>query len=245
MIQSAAAVVQNAPRFVKTGKKVVRLIRLCVFDLDGTLIHSLQDLADACNHALRGNGFAAHPVEDYRYFVGDGIRRLIERVLPENCRDELTIARIKQDFDSYYSAHCLDATRPYPGIPQMLRQLAAREVKIAVVSNKPDAFARAIVTQVFGTGVFCTVAGKREGYKVKPDPRALLEILEQQRVPHSECLYIGDSGVDIQTAQNAGVRSVGVCWGFRPVGELTNAGADYLLHKPEELLLILENFQNN
>lgn len=223
----------------------MQLIRMCVFDLDGTLIHSLQDLADACNHALRKNGFAAHPVEDYRYFVGDGIRRLIERVLPEGSRDEAAIAQVKRDFDSYYSVHYLDATRPYPGILQMLRQLAAREIKAAVVSNKPDAFARAIVRQVFGEGVFCTAVGKREGYEVKPDPRAVLEILNQQGIARSDCLYIGDSGVDIQTAQNAGVRSVGVCWGFRPESELTAAGADFLLKKPEELIGILEYFQNN
>ncbi|ADU26633.1 HAD family hydrolase [Ethanoligenens harbinense] len=207
----------------------------CIFDLDGTLADSLQDLADAANHALRAQDYPTHETPRYRFFVGNGVPKLLERVLPEHARTPETLAHTRTLFDAYYRAHGLDHTRPYTGILPLLDILGKRGVKLAVLSNKPDAFAKEIVTALFGNR-FHPVFGNRPDVPRKPDPAAALEAAEIMAVCPEQCLFLGDSGVDMQTAAAAGMIGVGVLWGFRDRAELLENGAKKLLSRPEDLL---------
>lgn len=214
------------------------MIELCVFDLDGTLIDSLEDLADSTNYALQKNGFKTYPVNKYRYFVGDGVPMLIKRALGENDTPQAE-DRVLSDFNEYYNAHYADKTRPYRGIVELLRELFARGVKTAVLSNKPDNFVKAIVSQLFPGTDFSWVQGKAEGFPKKPDPTALNHILAVLGVKKENTLYIGDSDVDVFTGKNALVKTCGVLWGFRERDELESAGADFIVSEPKEILKLL------
>ena len=213
--------------------------RLVIFDLDGTLLDSLQDLAVSMNHALRQNRFPEHELTAYNYFVGNGVDKLIERALPENARDAETFSRVKADFVAYYSLHKADFTAPYPGVVELLRALREKEVLLAVASNKFQSATRALVPYYFGEGTFSFVYGQREGVPVKPDPQIVFDILQEAGMSRDEVLYVGDSGVDMQTASRAGVSGVGVLWGFRTREELTANGAAYLVERPAEILGLL------
>lgn len=207
----------------------------CLFDLDGTLADTLADLAEATNHLLRAQGYPTHEAARYRYFVGNGVPKLIERALPETARTEAILARSRELFDAYYAAHYLDHTAPYPGIPVLLEALAGQGVHLAVVTNKPDGFARQIIASLFGAR-FAVVLGSRPGVPRKPDPAAALEAAGALDAAPGACLFIGDSGVDMQTAQAAGMTGVGVLWGFRDSAELLAGGAKKLISRPDELL---------
>ena len=204
------------------------MFQCCIFDLDGTLINSLEDLADACNWVLRENGLPTHPVDAYRRFVGDGAYKLAERMLPESMRDQQTAARYKALFDQRYNGHYLDKTRPYPGILELLAHLKKKGVQLAVLSNKPNQFVQKICAEAFGEGFFAAVWGQRDGAAKKPAPDGVLAILNELKAAPEEALLIGDSNVDIQTAKTAGVASAGVSWGFRGRQELAEAGADFI-----------------
>lgn len=213
--------------------------QLVIFDLDGTLINSLCDLADCVNLALQDKGFPMHPVDQYRYFVGDGVNKLIERVLPEKEKSAELCREVKQGFDRYYAERFSVHTKPYPGISELLSQLAKREIRTAVVSNKPDEFTRKIIDALFAPGTFEFVAGGSDTIPKKPDPVLVNRCMEQLDVPKRLCCYCGDSNVDMITARNAGILSVGAAWGFRGEEELKEAGADYIIRSPLELLDVL------
>ena len=217
------------------------MTRLCIFDLDGTLIDSLYDLADAMNHALRKNGLCTHEREKYRFMVGSGISVLADRamVVPEGTSDELKKA-VLADFNKYYSAHSIDFTRPYDGIPELLSELDKKSIASCVLSNKPDEFAVRIVSALFPGRSFAAVWGKRPEFPRKPDPTSVYEMLRELDIPACDCLYIGDSNIDMQTAKNAGLESIGVSWGFRPVSELIEAGADHIAGKPSDILSFIK-----
>lgn len=211
--------------------------KLCIFDLDGTLINSLYDLADAMNYALERHGFPTHPRDKYRYMVGNGISVLADRamVVPEGTDSEIKNA-ILADFNEYYNAHNMDFTRPYNGIPKLLDDLDKLGIRYAVLSNKPDIFAGEIVSALFEGRKFAAIWGKRDDFPRKPDPASVLALIREVGVSPEDCLYIGDSNVDMQTAHNAALRNVGVSWGFRPVEELKASGADFIADVPADIL---------
>lgn len=214
------------------------MIKSIIFDLDGTLLNTIEDLANACNYALTVLGYETHEVEKYKTFVGNGRYKLVERILPEDSRNSKNIEKALELFDDYYEKHMIDMTRPYDGIMSMLDNLIDKGINIAVVSNKPHEFATEVVKKYFGDK-FKVVYGHMKNTKEKPDPWAVLEVIREFNVDKDECLYIGDSEVDINTAKNAGVKSVGVEWGFRGRGELEAEGATYIVENPEQILEIL------
>ncbi len=215
------------------------MTKLCIFDLDGTLINSLYDLADAMNYALKKNGFETHDREKYRYMVGNGISVLADRamVVPEGTDSDIK-NRILADFSEYYNEHNTDLTLPYDGIPEMLDELEKRNIRFCVLSNKPDIFTKQIVNDLFPGKKFAEVMGKRDEFPRKPDPTSVFAILKELDVKAEDCLYIGDSNIDMQTAANAGITSIGVSWGFRPVSELKESGAAFIANKPQDIVEI-------
>lgn len=219
------------------------MIKAVIFDLDGTLVNSLEDLAISTNYALNSFGFPTHETEKYKYFVGDGMRKLIERVLPEQNRDTTTRAKVFESFFSYYSKHYLDKTVAYDGIHNVLDALKQDGVKIAVVSNKADKMAKIVVEKIFGNK-FDFVVGKREGYPTKPDPKLTLEVIDVLGVKPCDCAFVGDSGMDMAAAKNSGCLAVGILWGFRDADELNKNGADYLLENVVEITNLIRNINN-
>jgi len=211
-----------------------------IFDLDGTLIDSLADLAAAVNHALEGAGFGSHPVDAYRLMVGDGAPVLIQRALPPSARDPETIRRLLDSFEAYYADHFTDHSRPYDGIVELLAALAGRGLATAVVSNKPHAATLRCVATLLAGHCFGAVLGARDGVPRKPDPACALEAATLMGIAPQYAVYLGDSGVDMQTAKAAGMCAVGALWGFRSREELREAGSTVQLHHPLELLPLLD-----
>lgn len=216
---------------------------LVIFDLDGTLLNTIQDLGHAANHALTECGFPTHELSSYPFFVGNGVGRLLERVLPPESRDATTLERLRAIFKRYYEQHLWDHTTPYPGIPEVLEQLASRGIKLAVASNKYQEATSALISHFFPRLPFEAVHGMRPGIPGKPDPSIVFNVLQTVPTPKSEVLYVGDSGVDMETARRACVDSVGVTWGFRPVSELRQYLAQHIISTPEALLEIV-NYGN-
>ena len=212
---------------------------LVIFDLDGTLLDTIGDLAVACNAALALRGLPQHSYEEYCHFVGNGIMRLVERALPEELRTPYTVAAVRADFVKYYTEHIDAYTKPYDGIPELVAGLVRRGVRIAVASNKFQAGTEKLVRLFFPDVPFAAVFGQREGVPLKPDPAVVEEILSLTGAAKERVLYVGDSGVDMQTAAAAGVRSVGVTWGFRKRGELVESGAVHIVDRPAEILALL------
>jgi phosphoglycolate phosphatase len=207
-----------------------------VFDLDGTLLDTLIDIAHAANRVLVQRGMSAHPIDAYRQFVGEGVRVLFERSLSQTvCTDEL-VAACAEDFRDAY-AQCWNVqTRPYDGIDDLLSTLVTRDIRLAVLSNKPDVFTKACVGEYFPKFPFEAVLGQREGIPRKPDPAGAVEIAALMDLAPERILYVGDTAVDMQTANAAGMFPVGVSWGFRPRSELLAGGARAMIDRPEELL---------
>lgn len=212
--------------------------KLVIFDLDGTLLNTIEDLGHAANFALEKNGFATHTLASYPFFVGNGVRRLITRVLPEDHRDNATVDMLLRDFKQYYDAHDCECTKPYAGIGDLLLDLRDSGVKMAVASNKYQAAVDRIIGHYFPDIEFVAVEGQIEGRNVKPDPSVLFSIIGKARVPKAEVLYVGDSGVDMETARRACVDSVGVTWGFRPEKELVESYAGCIISNPQDILKI-------
>ena len=194
--------------------------KLVIFDLDGTLLNTIYDLAQSTNFALAENGFPTHEVAEYNYFVGNGINKLFERALPEGERTEANIARIREKFLIHYDQHNADKSRPYEGIPDLLETLDKRGILLAVASNKYQAATEKLVTHFFPQIHFAAIFGQREGVPTKPNPQIVEDILGITNIGINETLYVGDSGVDMQTALNSKVEACGVTWGFRPIEEL-------------------------
>lgn len=213
------------------------MFKMVIFDLDGTLLNTLDDLADAGNHALQRFGFPVHETDKYRYFVGNGIPKLIERIVPENCTTE-TRNKVYKEFCSYYEEHMNDNTRPYDGVVEMLKKMNEHKIISVVVTNKADDFAGIIVERYFGKLINKTY-GSIEGYPKKPDPYWVNKAIEEFGFDRTEIMYVGDSGVDMQTAVNSGLYSCGVTWGFRDKEELVSNGADVICSDCNSLLNIV------
>jgi phosphoglycolate phosphatase len=213
-------------------------IRAVVFDLDGTLADTLADIGAAMDRALQTLGMPPHPLQAYREFVGKGAENLVRRSLPPD--REALVPLALAEFRRQYGAHLVDRTTLYPGIAELLDQLVARDVGLGVLSNKPDGFTRGIIDTLFSRWRFGPVFGEREGVPKKPDPTSALEVARGLGVAPSACALVGDTAIDLRTAQNAAMFGVGVTWGFRDEAELVCAGADALIHAPAELLAVLE-----
>ncbi len=212
---------------------------LVVFDLDGTLLNTIADLTCAVNYALRMHRFPLCSQEQCLQFVGNGVRKLVERALPQSARSSSIITAVRNSFFAYYDEHLTDKTTIYPGIEATLLALQTQRIKIAVASNKYQTATEKIIAHFFPQISFAAVLGQREGVAVKPDPAIVYDILHATGEEKAQCLYVGDSDVDMQTAHNAGVRSCAVTWGFRPRELLASFHPDYLIDCPEELLQIL------
>ena len=217
-------------------------MKIIVFDLDGTLLNSLEDLADSANWVLEQHGFPTHPVDAYRYFVGDGVRKLIERILPQEERTEARIEQCRQEFVAYYKVHMEDKTSVYEGITGLLAELKNRGLKIAVATNKVHIAVKPLMEKYFPEIRFDSMIGQREGVPVKPAPQIMFDILRETGCEPSEALHVGDTATDMQLAHNAGVTPVGVLWGYRPLEELQEAGAKFIIEKPEELLRLVHEY---
>lgn len=215
--------------------------KLVIFDLDGTLLNTIEDLGQAANYALERNGYATHSMASYPYFVGNGVRRLVTRVLPEDARDDENVDRVLGDFMKYYDEHCIDYTKPYNGMPELLQDLRDMGVMMAVASNKYQQAVSKIIPHYFPDINFIAIEGQKDGVNVKPDPSIVFSILAQARVPKADALYIGDSGVDMETARRACIDSVGVTWGFRSKKELVEYHANAIVGNPIDILDIVEN----
>ncbi|MCI8632190.1 MAG: HAD family hydrolase [Lachnospiraceae bacterium] len=230
------------------------MIKGVIFDLDGTLLDTLEDLSAAGNAVLQRHGLAAYPKEAYRLMVGNGIPRLVRRMLTGTDarsgekREQEAAAMLPagleeaalSDFMAYYAAHKQDHTRPYPGIKELLMRLQAEGVRLAVVSNKADSAVKELAQQYFGAA-FTSAVGLKEGGRAKPDPASTLEAVKRLALPKEQILYVGDSDVDMQTAYNAGLAGCGVLWGFRTEEELKKAGARYLAPDAQALYEIISS----
>lgn len=210
-----------------------------IFDLDGTLLNTIDDLASATNHALKTLGYPQHGAWVYPGMVGNGVKKLIERALPEDARTEAVERNMLTVFKEYYDEHCCDATQPYPGIDELLRTLTGRGVNLAVTSNKYQAAVSRIIDHYFPEANFRAVLGNEEGIPRKPDPSIVFKALSIWPTPKADCLYVGDSGVDMETARRACIESVGVSWGFRGIPELREANADHIISTPSQILELL------
>lgn len=207
--------------------------RLVIFDLDGTLLNTIADLANSTNHALNQLGYPTHEPEEYNFMVGNGINKLFERALPEGEKTEKNVLRVRREFIPYYDQHNADESRPYPGIPELLERLQAKGIQMAVASNKYQAATEKLIAHYFPNIKFIAVFGQRDGVNVKPAPTIVEDILRISGTPKDEVLYVGDSGVDMQTARNAGVTACGVTWGFRPLAELESFNPRYIIEVPQ------------
>lgn len=215
------------------------MTKLIIFDLDGTLLNTIGDLANAANFALNSYNFPSHSEDAYRFMVGNGINKLLERSLPEANRDADTISMVRNEFLKYYFEHADEQTRPYVGIPELIDQLQADGYLLGVASNKIQEGTTQHVSHFFPHIQFTAVLGQRDNHPVKPHPSILEEIIAKAGVTIAETLYVGDSGVDVTTALNADVPFVGVLWGFRPEEELSAAGATRFVDHPLDILKLL------
>ncbi len=209
---------------------------LVIFDLDGTLLNTIDDLGEAANYALGESGYPQHSLQSYPLYVGNGINKLIERVLPEEVRTTDNVARVREKFQQYYNEHLWLHTHPYPGITEVLHALNDMRINIAVASNKYHEATTRLVEHFFGDLKWSAVEGQKEGFPLKPDPSIVFDILTKVPTPKAEVLYVGDSGIDIETARRACVASCGVTWGFRSVKELRQAYAEHIVNRPSEIL---------
>ena len=217
--------------------------RAIIFDLDGTLLNTLDDLGNAMNRTLEHEGFPTHPIDAYRYFVGNGARTLVTRTLPEAHRDQETIDRCFARFRADYERHWNVNTRPYDGILDMLNVLTARGIPLTVLSNKPDADAKRCVAELLPEGAFEIVLGQRAGIPHKPDPAGARDIATKLHLSPAEILYVGDTSIDMETALAAHMFPVGVLWGFRSRQELEDSGAQALLTHPLDIFEVVDRGQ--
>ena len=213
--------------------------QLIIFDLDGTLLNTIGDLAVGCDHMLTLRGLPTHSYEEYCTFVGNGIMRLVERALPEELRTEEYVKAARRDFVEFYIDNIDNHTVPYEGMVDLVERLQSAGAKLAVASNKFQAGTEKLIRKFFPTIEWVEICGNREGVPLKPDTALVDMIIEKAGVERKNCTMVGDSAVDIQTARNAAIRSVGVSWGFRSREELEQAGADHIADTVEELTTLL------
>lgn len=213
--------------------------KLVILDLDGTLLNTISDLGTATNYALTQMGYNTHPIDSYNTMVGNGVRKLLERALPLEERSPNNIAKMLEHFMVYYDAHLWDNTTIYPGVRELLNELASRNINIAVASNKYQSAVDRLVQHFFGDLKWAAVYGQREGVPVKPDPSVVFEVLTDCPTSKDDVLYVGDSGVDMATAQRACVESCGVTWGFRSRQELEEGYADHIVDNADDILSLV------
>lgn len=216
------------------------MTKLIIFDLDGTLIDTRTDLANACNHALKQCGFPQRQLGEYNMLVGRGIDNLFRGAMPAGSANEENVAKMRSIFVPYYNEHGCDYTRPYEGIPELLEELDRRGLHFAVASNKYQEGTEQLVKEFFGRYDFVKILGQREGKPIKPDPLIVTEAMEgMPGITKEEVIYIGDSNVDMETGINAGVKTIGVTWGFRTREELSAYSPYALINSPLELIDLL------
>ena len=204
-----------------------------IFDLDGTLLDTLADLAEGTNYALRVNGFPERTIDEIRRFVGNGARKLIERAVPDG-QIEAALEKVRQDFDIYYKVHCKDHTGPYPGIMEMLQELVQQGYSLGVVSNKPDFAVQELIPGYF-PGIFASVSGERQGVAKKPAPDLIWEAMKNLQADSLDAVYVGDSEVDLEAAANAGIPCISVAWGFKGRRFLEEQHAGMIIETPSEI----------
>ena len=218
------------------------MIKLCVFDLDGTVLDTVESIAYYGNFALEKHGIVPIPVEQYKYLAGNGAVNLIKNMLKfRGCLSDENFEKVFRDYNTAYNANTSYKAKMFDGMQETLDGIKALGVKISIVSNKPHFATCGVVSSLFGEGYFDCVYGQREGIPIKPDPTAVLQILSDLGVRPEECLYIGDTGTDMQTGKNAQLYTIGVLWGFRGLEELVNNGADMTIEKPTALLEFIQN----
>jgi len=215
-------------------------VKAVLFDLDGTLLNTLDDLADSCNIVLQEMGLPTHATDAYRYFVGDGVEILARRVLPEGRRSDGDVAAFVPRMRTVYAARETLKTRPYPGVPEMLDELTRRGLPLAVLSNKPDEATRSVVGKLLGIEHFALIRGALPGVPKKPDPAAAIGIATELGIPPASFLYLGDTGTDMRTATGAGMYPVGALWGFRDRRELVDGGAAVVIEAPRGVVGVLD-----
>jgi len=221
------------------------MIKLVIFDLDGTLLNTIDDLADCTNYVLQKNGFPTHEVDAYKYFVGNGVVKLLERALPKDI-PETTFAEIHKEFLHYYEIHKEDKTKPYAGMVETLEKLQRWGILLAVATNKPHELLPALMQRFFPTIKWVAVFGNRNGVPVKPNPQIIYDILDticvfsRMCVTVDETLYVGDTATDMETAHNARItKKVGALWGFRSKEELEHANANFIIENPLEIITLI------
>jgi phosphoglycolate phosphatase len=210
-----------------------------IFDLDGTLIDSLDDIANSMNTVLQQHGFPTHEIQAYKYFIGNGLRNLVQKTLPANQQDEDMVTICFTKLVELYRTNCINKTKPYEGIADLLDALVSQNLKISVFSNKADELTKKIVETLLPDWDFEVVIGLSVEAHKKPNPYVALQISQKTGIPPGEIIYVGDSGTDMQTANNAGMFAVGALWGFRSKEELTSNGAKHLLNHPMDLIQLL------
>lgn len=218
------------------------MVKIVVFDLDGTLVDSLVDLAQSVNKALVKVGIEPHPVEKYNHFVGNGREVLVRSAMGKYAEDAELFKIVMDTFNSDYAIHCNDNTKDYVGCKDLLDNLSKKGIMTAVLSNKPDEFVGDIIKKIYPQHKFTQAWGQKKEYKPKPNGEALIAMLDMYSISRDECIYVGDSDVDVFTAKNAGVKMAGVAWGFRGYDELIEAGADFVANDAVELYEYIMRF---
>lgn len=212
------------------------MIKLCIFDLDGTVLNTLDTIAYYGNLALSHHGIEPIETYQYRYLVGTGIKNLIKNMLNyRSCYAEELFDAVYRDYDTAYNADVAYKTVIYDGLKEVLDEIKGRGIRLAIVSNKPDFAARTVVRALYGENYFDYVTGQKPGGVLKPDPSVVLSVVKDLGANPCECLYVGDTSTDMKTGKNAGIFTVGVSWGFRDENELAESGADLIIHQPTEL----------
>ena len=235
MLRARTRIVKRAP---ESDLPPTMRFDAILFDLDGTLADTLDDIAASMNWALERNALDPHPPDAYRELVGEGVGRLVERAIPAGRQD--LHAAVLEDLRAHYTEHMLDRSAPYPGIPELLDELAARELPMAILSNKPESATRWMVERLFSAWPFAYVAGERPGMPHKPDPRPATDIARGLGVDPARVLYLGDTRTDMETAVAAGMFGVGALWGFRDEAELRAHGASEVVAHPRDVVPLIE-----
>ena len=232
------------PFFFTKKNNGEKMIKAVLFDLDGTLVNSLTDLSVSVNYALEHFDFPIHKTEEYKYFAGDGIPKMIERALPQENRNQESVEKVKKVFLDYYSVHYADNTCAYSGMTELLNRLKKSGIKLAVVTNKAQEMADKVVKKTYGD-LFDVIFGKREGIPAKPNPAAALIVMDMLGVKPRECIFLGDSANDVLTGFNSGAVAVGELWGFRDRAELSENHARFIINAPNELIEIIDKVNNS
>lgn len=218
------------------------MIKLCIFDLDGTALDTLETIAYYGNNALTNHGIEPIEACEYKYLVGTGISNLIKNMLNfRQCYTDEAFEKVFHDYDTAYNADVSYKSRIYDGLRETLDKIKSLGIELAIVSNKPDYATKEVVNKLYGENYFCYVTGKKEGYPLKPDPTVVLNLINEKALDKDECVYIGDTSTDMLTGKNAGLFTIGVLWGFRGKDELLSNGADLLAEKPYDLYEYISN----